>query len=158
MRFILAIAALLLLGPAVASAQDRGAKAQERYWATIDTTELYMRVGPSRQYKIAWVYRRHGLPLKVVRVVEGWRLVEDHEGTQGWVNSGLLSRVPGALVVGAGLAAMRAAPAADARLKWNAEPGVVGALGACKAGWCEFNVAGRKGWVRADRLWGSGPA
>jgi SH3-like domain-containing protein len=33
---------------------------------------------------------------------------------------------------------------------------VVGALGDCEAGWCELDVAGREGWVRAERLWGAG--
>jgi SH3-like domain-containing protein len=35
-----------------------------------------MRVGPSEAYPIEWVYRRQGLPVKVVRVMQGWRLVE----------------------------------------------------------------------------------
>ena len=133
-------------------AQDRDVP----YWASINTEELNMRVGPSLEYKIAWVYRRKGLPVKVVRVVEGWRLVEDHEGDRGWVNSGLLSKDRGGVVIGEGLAAMRDAPADNGKLKWNVEPGVVGKLGECQAGWCRFDVEGRAGWVKAARLWGSG--
>ena len=68
----------------------------------------------------------------------------------------LLSPDRGAIVVGDGLAAMRDGPAAGARLKWNVEPGVVGALGDCRDGWCELNVDGHAGWVAADRLWGAG--
>ena len=135
------------------------AQAQKRevpYWATINTEELNMRVGPSREYKIDWVYKRKGLPIKVIRVVDGWRLIEDSEGTTGWVSQGLLSAKRGALVIGGGLAAMRDAPADNGKLKWNAEPGVVGALGKCTAGWCELDVAGREGWVKEDRLWGAG--
>lgn len=135
------------------------AAGQERevpYWATIDTTELNMRVGPSVNYKIEWVYRREGLPVKVIRVIDGWRLIRDPDGDQGWVVARLLSADRGAIVVGKGVAALRAAPAENARLKWNAEPGVVGRLGECEAGWCNFDVDGRAGWIRADRLWGAG--
>ncbi|MXO90360.1 SH3 domain-containing protein [Pontixanthobacter aquaemixtae] len=135
------------------------AHAQKRevpYWATINTEELNMRVGPSREYRIDWVYKRKGLPIKVVRVVDGWRLIEDSEGTTGWVSQGLLSAKRGALVIGEGLAAMREKPADNSKLKWNAEPGVVGVLGTCSAGWCEFDVGGREGWVAQDRLWGAG--
>jgi SH3-like domain-containing protein len=39
---------------------------------------------------------------------------------------------------------------------WSAEPGVVGRLGECADGWCRFEVTGREGWVRAERLWGAG--
>ncbi|AKM07386.1 SH3 domain-containing protein [Pelagerythrobacter marensis] len=135
------------------------AAGQERevpYWATIDTTELNMRVGPSVNYRIEWVYRREGLPVKVVRVIDGWRLIRDPAGDQGWVVARMLSADRGAIVVGEGLAALRAAPADNARLKWNAEPGVVGKLGECETGWCSFDVDGRVGWIRAERLWGAG--
>nr|WP_137678302.1 SH3 domain-containing protein [Parerythrobacter lutipelagi] len=150
---------VLALGVAFAFGLTSPLSAQQRevpYWATINTDELNMRVGPSLEFKIAWVYRREGLPLKVVRVVEGWRLVRDHDGTEGWVTSNLLSAERGAIVVGEGLAAMRAAPADNGKLKWNAEPGVSGKLGDCDAGWCLFDVNGRSGWVKTDRLWGAG--
>jgi SH3-like domain-containing protein len=41
-------------------------------------------------------------------------------------------------------------------LRWNLEPGVVGKLGDCEAGWCELSVGPRKGWVEQKRLWGAG--
>lgn len=140
-----------------ASAVATPVAAQERevpYWATVSTDELNMRVGPSMQYRIDWVYRRLGLPLKVIRVVDRWRLVEDSDGTQGWVSSQFLSLTRGAVVVGDGLAPMRDAPADSGALKWNAEPGVVGELGTCEADWCEFDVGGRVGWIAASRIWG----
>lgn len=126
------------------------------YWATLRAEEVNMRVGPSEEFPIEWVYRRPGLPVKVVRVREGWRLVEDPGGERGWIIARLLDPGRGAIVVGDGLAEMRAEPATGARLLWRAEPGVVGALGSCNAGWCRFDVDGRKGWIRADRLWGAG--
>ncbi len=146
--FALVIAAALL--PVGLAAQDR----EVPYWATIRATELNMRVGPSRNYQIDWVYERKGLPLKVVRVVDGWRLVQDPEGAQGWVVARLLSPDRGGLVIGEGLAPMRTEPSADARLKWNLEPGVVGRLGDCEAGWCELEVGAHYGWVEAALLWG----
>jgi SH3-like domain-containing protein len=149
-RFLIALSLAIVAMPA--QAQDR----EVPYWATIRAEEMYMRVGPSRDYKVEWVYKRPGLPMKVVRVVDGWRLVRDHEGAQGWVAASLLSPDRGAVVVGEGLAAMRAEPSDGAALKWNAEPGVIGELGDCEDGWCQFDVDGRRGWVRAERLWGAG--
>ena len=143
---------LILSLTAPAAAQDR----EVPYWASINTEELNMRVGPSMQYRIDWVYRREGLPVKVVRVVDRWRLIEDAQGTKGWVSSNLLSLKRGAVVIGEGLAAMRDMPAGSGKLKWNAQPGVVGKLGDCEAGWCEFDVAGRIGWIEQDRIWGAG--
>lgn len=150
MRFFVILAVVLLAAPA--SAQNR----EVPYWATIKAEKLNMRAGPGRDFPIRWVYSRAGLPLKVIRVHEGWRLVRDPAGEEGWVTGNLLSKDRGAIVVGDGLAAIRAAPSAGAKLRWNAEPGVVGKLGECEGGWCEFDVAGRAGYVRADRLWGAG--
>ena len=115
-----------------------------------------MRVGPSAAYPIAWVYRRQGLPVKVLRVREGWRLVQDPDGERGWIVARLLNPDRGAIVIGEGLAEMREEPDGSSRVLWRAEPGVVGALGVCQVGWCEFDVGGREGWVDAERLWGAG--
>jgi SH3-like domain-containing protein len=154
MRFLACLAAFsLLAAPAVpASAQDR----ETPYWASLRSGEVNMRVGPSEDYQIAWVYRRAGLPMKVLRIKEGWRLVRDPDGAEGWVVARLLSPERAALVVGKGTAAMRQDESEDSALRWKVEPGVVGKLGDCESGWCEFDVHGRKGYVRQDRLWGPG--
>ena len=150
MRRLLPLVRICLAAPA--AAQDR----EVPYWATLRAEEVNMRVGPSEAYPIEWVYRRPGLPVKVLRVNQGWRLVEDPDGERGWIVARLLDPDRGAIVVGEGLAEMRAMPEATAKVLWRAEPGVVGELGECEAGWCELDVTGREGWVRAERLWGAG--
>jgi SH3-like domain-containing protein len=150
---------IALLSLAFALAASSAATAQDRevpYWATLRAAEVNMRVGPSEAYPIDWVYRRQGLPVKVVRVNQGWRLVEDPDGERGWIVARLLDPDRGAIVTGDGLAELRAQPQAAAKVLWRAEPGVVGALGSCDEGWCELDVSGRKGWIRAERLWGAG--
>lgn len=142
----------ILFGEASLHAQNRDVP----YWASIRAEELNMRVGPSHDYGVSWVYKRQGLPMKVIRIMEGWRLVEDPDGEQGWVVARLLSPERSGIVIGEGLAAIRAEPAASAKLKWNAEPGVVGYLGKCDSGYCEFNSGGHKGWIDEKRLWGAG--
>ena len=150
MRRFLPVILLVLAVPA--SAQNR----EVPYWASLRADEVNMRVGPSESYPIDWVYKRKALPVKVVRLKEGWRLVRDPDGTEGWILSRLLSPERSALVVGQGPAPMRAEPSATAPLRWNVEPGVVGMLGACQSGWCDFDVAGRRGWIETARLWGAG--
>lgn len=135
-----------------AAAQDR----EVPYWATLRAEEVNMRVGPSEDFPIEWVYRRKGLPVKVLRVMQGWRFVEDPDGDKGWIVARLLNPARGAIVVGKDLAEMREAPESGTRVLWTVEPGVVGALGDCDAGWCRLDIAGHKGWMRQSRLWGAG--
>ena len=151
-RAIALLSLAFALIPGAAAAQDR----EVPYWATLRSEEVNMRVGPSEAYPIEWVYRRQGLPVKVVRLMQGWRLVEDPDGERGWIIARLLDPDRGAVVVGEGLAELRVAPEAGAEVRWRAEPGVVGTLGECDDGWCELIVGGRSGWVRAERLWGAG--
>lgn len=155
MRRLLAIL-LICLAPWVLSGSVAAQDREVPYWATLRGKEVNMRVGPSEAYPIDWVYRRQGLPVKVVRLNQGWRLVEDPDGERGWIIARLLDPDRGAIVTGEGLAEMRAAPEAGAGVLWRAEPGVVGALGECDEGWCQLDVGGRKGWVLAERLWGAG--
>src|SRR6187401_2910337 len=90
---------LLLLLAAPAAAQNR----EVPFWASLRASEAFMRVGPSEDFPIDWVYRRQGLPVKVLRINQGWRLVEDPDGTQGWIVARLLTPERGAIVVGDGL-------------------------------------------------------
>jgi len=149
---LLAIAAATFLAPASAAAQD----AEVPYWASISAEEANMRVGPGEQFPIDWVYERRGLPVKVIRRLQGWRRVQEPDGTEGWIFSGLLSDRRTAMVTGEEPAAMRETGAEDASLRWKLEPGVIGGLGECADGWCELNVEGHRGWVSQDRLWGAG--
>jgi SH3-like domain-containing protein len=137
---------------APAAAQDT----EVPYWASLRVDEVNMRVGPGEDYRILWVYRRKQLPVKVVRLKEGWRLVQDPDGAQGWMMGSFLTRKRGAIVRGPGLAEMRDKAESGARLMWRLQPGVTGILGDCDSGWCEFNVDGHQGYAPQNRLWGAG--
>jgi SH3-like domain-containing protein len=154
-RQIIAIALALVLAAgaliAPVSAQDKVLP----YWAALRYEKVNMRVGPSEEYPIVWVYQRKGLPVKVVRVREGWRLVEDHEGAQGWISASQLELARGGMVIGTGLAEVRAGPSTGAAVSWRAAPGVIARMKKCKAGWCEVDIEGRKGFIAAERLWGA---
>ena len=147
-RPVLALLALALAAPA--QAQD----VEVPYWASLMADKVNMRVGPARDYRIAWVYQRKLLPLKVLRLHEGWRLVEDPDGARGWVLARFLSRKRTAIVQRS-IAEMRER-AGGGKLMWRAEPGVVGKLGKCEAGWCRLDARGRKAWIAASAIWGEG--
>ncbi|MEM7779029.1 MAG: SH3 domain-containing protein [Pseudomonadota bacterium] len=126
------------------------------HWRTLRFDEVNMRVGPSREYKIEWVYKREGLPVVVLRQRDGWLYVRDHEGTLGWVAASQTTSRLGGMIMGDGLADLRAEPSATSEIKWRAQPGVVGRINECTQDHCELDVEGRIGWVAIDRLWGVG--
>lgn len=126
------------------------------YWASIVPNAARIRTGPGRNFPAVWEFRRAGLPVKVVAVQPSWRKVEDPDGAQGWMQSNMLSEDRTGMVQGE-VAPMRARPDATAPIVWRAAPGVVGKLRECRAGWCDFDVKGRRGWIEAASLWGVQP-
>lgn len=147
-------AALLVLAPAILAPRALAEEPTVPYWASMSKDKANVRVGPGLDYRIAWVYQRRGLPVKVVRTMGGWRLIEDPAGARGWLLSRFLSRTHTAIVIGKQNAEMREGPDGGGRLLWRVQPGVVGILGDCEANWCRFDVGGRKGYIRADAIWG----
>ena len=159
MRIVTRLTAALIalcMGIAITAAPSRAQERQVPYWAALRVNEVNMRVGPSEEYSISWVYRRSGLPLKVLRLKEGWRLVEDAGGTRGWMLAQFLTRQRGAIVIGREPADMRESGDAASLLRWRFAPGHVGKLGECNGGWCALDIGGRSGFVKQDRLWGAG--
>jgi len=148
-RHILTAAALMaVVGPAAAQSD-----VELPYWASINVDEARMRKGPSPDVPVTWEYRRKDLPVKVVARFETWRKIEDPDGTQGWMAARLLSRTRTAIVTGE-IRPMREDASVSAAVAYRAEPGVVGRITECKAGWCLFDVKGRKGWIQTDHIWG----
>ena len=142
----------LLAGHDAARAQ---AEVKTPYWASIQKNEAFARAGPMATYQIEWVFRRKHLPVKVIKRYGVWRQIVDPSGWTGWMHANMLSRTRTAIVTGP-VIAIRAEPQDGAKLLWRAEPGVVGQLGDCEKGWCEFAVDKREGWVRQDQIWGAG--
>jgi SH3-like domain-containing protein len=133
-----------------------GAQKALPYWASISTGEARMRTGPGRQFPASWVYRRAGLPVKVIETYPNWRKVQDPDGTTGWIQANLIGETRTAVVVG-GIREMRANPASNATVVWRAESGVVGAISQCARGWCLFDVKGRQGFIETSAIWGAAP-
>ncbi len=139
----------LIAGDAIAA--DPPAK--QPYFASIAPSRARMCSGPGRNYPATWLYVRADLPVRVVDSFQEWRKVEDPAGVQGWMQGNMISQRRTAIIQGT-IAELREKPAADAKIVWRAEPGVVGRLSQCGGGWCRFDVHGQAGYVEMSRLWG----
>ncbi len=125
-------------------------------FASLASDEVNMRTGPGAQYPVRWVYRRRGLPVKIVAEADQWRQVVDPDGEQGWIHSSLLSRRHTVLVVGETVVEVRRSPDAGARVLLRIEPGVIVELVSCDGQWCLIDLDGDRGWLRRAALWGAG--
>lgn len=123
-------------------------------FVSLGSDEINVRRGPGLGYRKDWVFRRAGLPVKIVEEYGDWRRILDSDGAGGWVYHSLLSGRRTALVT-AEMATLRDRPVETAVPVAKAEHGVVAALGPCEPRWCAVEIQGVRGWVLRDQLWGA---
>ncbi len=150
------LAAALALGLTVGAAQAQNERATP-YWASISAGKAMMRTGPGQNYPATWLYVRSDLPIRVVETYPNWRKVSDPDGTTGWMLQRLLSDRRTALVTGDAARPLHQDRSEDSKVRYLAEPGVVGRLSKCTGGWCLLEVGDRKGYIRTGHFWGLDP-
>ncbi len=149
---------------AAADAGAQSAAAKPPRFVSLKASEVNLRKGPGTEYPIAWVFRRAGLPVKILREYEAWREVTDIDGTKGWVVRTLLSNRRTAQIVGPKRATGAEAPQepllerprARAKAVALVEAGVIADLHTCDGTWCEVSVGDFKGYLQQNKLWGVG--
>ena len=143
-------AALIVAAAAPAFAQDK----QPPYWASIASGQAMTRAGPGKIYPGVWLYQRRDLPIRVVKKYENWRMIEDPEGTRGWMLVSLLSDRRTAVVKPGDPRPIHASADGASRVRYNAEQGVVGRIEKCRDGWCHIAIGKREGYIRTSDIWG----
>lgn len=131
-------------------------------FVSLKSDRVNMRKGPGTDYPTAWVYRRAGLPLEVIKEFEGWRHVRDADGAAGWVLQSFLSGRRTALVLPWEI--KQGAPAPKIALRRNdsdraravamIEAGVIANLSSCDGRWCRVNIDKFQGYIEQKKLWG----
>ena len=146
------IATVLVALAAPAAAQDK----QPPYWASIASGEAMMRTGPGRNYPGTWLYQRRDLPVRVVKTYPNWRMIEDPDGTKGWMLVTLLSDQRTAIVKPGEARPIYVKASQASRVRYRAEHSVVGRIDHCQSGWCHITVGKREGFIRTSDVWGVG--
>ena len=144
------VAAIILSLAAPAAAQDK----KPPYWASIASGEAMMRAGPGRNYPGIWLYKRRDLPIRVVKTYPNWRMIEDPDGTRGWMLVSLLSDQRTAIVKPGDPRPIHAKADGASRVRYSAEHGVVGRIEQCGNGWCHIKIGKREGYIRTADIWG----
>ncbi|WP_295633772.1 SH3 domain-containing protein [Novosphingobium sp.] len=150
---VAALVALMSVEPLHAAADEYP------HWGSIKADHANMHVGPGFDYRVKYIYQRKGLPVKVLRAMGGWWLVEDPDGARGWVLQRLVGHGRTGMVKD-DMAEVREKNDGGGRLLWRARAGVIGKLDKCSSDWCRFTIQTlqgdtRQGWVNRKAVWGA---
>jgi SH3-like domain-containing protein len=161
--------ALVSGGPARLSAQGTpaavpgGSGLPVPRFVSLKSDRVNLRQGPGTEYPTAWVFRRAGLPVEVIKEFESWRQVRDSEGTTGWVLGTMLSGRRTAVIlpweVKSGQAqktvVLRDDDSERADAVAQVEAGVLASIITCNGQWCRVSVGGYRGYIEQTKLWGA---
>ena len=127
-------------------------------FAALRSDEVNLRAGPGTRYPIEWIYKRRELPVEIQREFEVWRLVQDPDGTKGWVHQATLTGRRSFIVTG-GDAALRRDAQDSASTVAILKPGVIGHIRSCAAtsDWCQVQAGDYRGYLKRSQFWGTRP-
>jgi SH3-like domain-containing protein len=126
-------------------------------YVSLKSDHVNVRVGPTKDNDVSWVYTRSGLPVEITAEFENWRRVRDSEGAEGWVYHSLLSGRRTAVITMKSrdeLAPLYDSADPTSPVAARLQAGVVAQVKKCTAGWCRVTGSGFDGWIEQQRLWG----
>ena len=132
-------------------------------FVSLKARRVNLRIGPSRDYAVEWLYTRSGIPMEIIQEYDHWRRVRDPDGTEGWIHKSLLTGERTAVVApwkrgeGEVFVTLRHRPLKSADTVAMLEPGVVVGIDECNGQWCHGEVEGAAGWIAQDEVWGVYP-
>lgn len=154
--FATLIAAVLGRSVALAPALDGAKPLPVPRFVSLRSDRINLRVGPGRNYPILWVLTKKDMPVEIIRQFGDWRMIEDWQGTRGWVQERMVMARRSIIVTGA-IQPIFASPSRSASLVARAEPGVVAQLLNCDGDWCRIEAGHIAGWVEKSEVWGVFP-
>ena len=143
-------------------------------WASLKYNKTYLRTGPSKDNKVIWVYKRKGLPLKILRKKNEWNEVLLPFSQKGWINSSQISKKRNVIIQNnkslsdMALSKQKQITVTDKNSKTIAyvQEGVIATLNKCKEDLCEIELKVKKekyffknsyklsGYIKKDFIWG----
>jgi len=143
-------------------------------WASLKYNKTYLRTGPSKDNKVIWVYKRKGLPLKILRKKNEWNEVLLPSSQKGWINSSQISKKRNVIIQNKkslsdmALSKQKQITVTDKNSKTIAyvQEGVIATLNKCKKDLCEIELKVKKekyffknsyklsGYIKKDFIWG----
>ena len=145
--------------PAAAQQTGPSGLALPRF-VSLKSDRVNVRQGPSRDHQVVWVFTRAGLPVEITAEFENWRRIRDADGSEGWVQQGLLSGRRTALIAPWSrdrVFELRGRASASADVRARLEPGVLANVRNCTGSWCRVVVGEVDGFIQQDALWGAYP-
>ena len=120
---------------------------------SLKNNEVNVRVGPSKEYPIKFIYKKKYLPLEVLDKSETWRKIMDFENNSGWIHISQLSKKKSAINI-KNNSIIYKKPTIYSKPIARLEVGKLVIIKRCKLKWCKISTGDFIGWMQKKYLWG----
>ena len=120
---------------------------------SLKNNEVNVRVGPSKEYPIKFIYKKKYLPLEVLDKSETWRKIKDFENNSGWIHISQLSKKKSAINTNNN-SLLYKKPTIFSKPIAKLEIGRLVLIKKCKEEWCKIASGDFSGWIFKGSLWG----
>ena len=120
---------------------------------SLKNNEVNVRVGPSKEYPIKFIYKKKYLPLEVLDKSETWRKIKDFENNSGWIHISQLSKKKSAININNN-SLLYKKPTIYSKPIVKLKIGRLVLIKKCKEKWCKITSGDYSGWIFKGSLWG----
>ena len=120
---------------------------------SLKNNEVNVRVGPSKEYPIKFIYKKKYLPVEILDESETWRKIRDFEHNSGWIHISQLSKKKSAININNNSIIYKK-PTIYSKPIARLEVGKLVIIKRCKLKWCKIITGGFNGWIKKKYLWG----
>ena len=119
---------------------------------SLKNTKVNVRLGPSKNYPIKYVYEKKYLPVKIIDEHYNWRKVKDYDNDSGWIHVSQLSKIK-TTVTTKNNQVVYSSPSIYSKPKVKLEIYQVLKIKQCNQIWCEIKNSETNGWIKKEHLW-----
>ena len=145
MQKILIILFLLLSSSNVVSSE-------KDYFVSLKYNKVHVRIGPSLNSPIKYIYKKKYLPVKVIDKKEHFRRIIDHKKNSGWIHKTQLIKSNSLIVLEDKIIFSKNSKFSKPLFKL--EKGRLVILKKCIPNWCKIKSNNYTGWMHTENSWG----
>jgi len=119
---------------------------------SLKNTKVNVRLGPSKNYPIKYVYEKKYLPVKIIDEHYNWRKVRDYDNDSGWIHISQLSKIKTTVTM-KNNQVVYSSPSIYSKPKVKLEIYQVLTIKKCNRIWCEIKNSETNGWIKKEHLW-----
>jgi len=125
---------------------------EKDYFVSLKYNKVHVRIGPSLNSPIKYIYKKKYLPVKVIDKKEHFRRIIDHKKNSGWIHKTQLIKSNSLIVMEDKIVFSKNTKFSKPLLKL--EKGRLVILKKCISNWCKIKTNNYTGWMQTNNSWG----